>query len=150
MCTVFDNGVLKDDLHEAQKVMDVVLSDMGVFREGLGVSTSKRIRSQLSEELQALVDVHQSVWTRITESSSSGMSIFWLVLGLAAHVSDTLVGTNYCTGVRHRFASYMYDYFKGSMDQVYQRSQRQYPSFDETLAMRRRSAGVSPLFALAE
>lgn len=78
------------------------------------------------------------------------MSIFWLLLGLAAHLLAGWVLTNYCTGVQRRFASYMYDYFKGSMDQVYQRSQRQYPSFDETLAMRRRSAGVSPLFALAE
>jgi hypothetical protein len=36
------------------------------------------------------------------------------------------------------------------MEQVHWRSQRKLPSFEETLATRRKSAGVAPLYALAE
>jgi Terpene synthase family 2, C-terminal metal binding len=44
----------------------------------------------------------------------------------------------------------MPDYFKGSMEQVVLRSQRRYPSVEDLFNMRRKSAGVAPLFALAE
>ncbi|OKL61428.1 hypothetical protein UA08_03139 [Talaromyces atroroseus] len=94
---------------------------MGIVREGSANTSS---RSQLPLELQALVDVHQSVWMRITQGSS--------------------------VGVQKRFASYVHDYLEGSREQVCFRSQRRYPSFDDLLDMRRKSAGVAPLFALAE
>jgi hypothetical protein len=44
----------------------------------------------------------------------------------------------------------MHDYCKGSMEQVKWRSQGRFPSIEDTLSTRRKSAGVAPLYALAE
>jgi hypothetical protein len=56
----------------------------------------------------------------------------------------------YFLGVQKRFAKYIHSYCKGSMEQVHWRSKGQLPSVQETLDVRRKSAGVLPLFALAE
>lgn len=54
------------------------------------------------------------------------------------------------SGVQRRFAKAMRDYCYGSIEQVHTRFWGKDPSVEEMLAMRRRSAGVAPLFALAE
>ncbi|KAH8693550.1 terpene synthase metal binding domain protein [Talaromyces proteolyticus] len=121
---LFDNGNLKENPEEAQKVIDVLLSGMEIGEDRLNTGTNSRRHSHLSIELQSLVDVHESVWTRIAQDPP--------------------------IGVQRRFAKYMNNYCKGSIEQVQWRSQRRFPSLQETLEMRRKSAGVSPLFALAE
>lgn len=44
----------------------------------------------------------------------------------------------------------MRDYCNGAIEQVHSCSRGEYPTLDEMLALRRQSAGVSPLFALVE
>lgn len=118
---VFDNGALKDDPLKAGQVIAALLLDMGLdLDRNIWTNTPDR----LPPHLQALLDVHKSVWSRIVQSSPEG--------------------------VQNRFAGSIRDYLEGSMRQVYCRSQNQRPTFEETLDMRRGSAGVSPLFALAE
>ncbi|RAL02054.1 terpene synthase family protein [Aspergillus ibericus CBS 121593] len=68
-----------------------------------------------------LVRVHNSVWHRIS-----------LVC------------------IRRRFAETMNEYCTGCMDQVRSCSKGELPSLERMLALRRQSAGVSPLFALVE
>jgi hypothetical protein len=124
ICLVFDNGALKDDPYKACKVIDALLSDMDIGEKISDAKNGTSGRDQLSSRLQALLDVHKSVWKRILQSS--------------------------LVGVQDRFAGSMRDYLEGTMKQVYWRSRNQYPTLEEMLAMRRGSAGVSPLFALAE
>jgi hypothetical protein len=69
---VFDNGAFKDNLREARRVIDAVLSDMRIVWKSSSANTSTSTEDQLPVELQALVDVHQSVWYRITQGSSVG------------------------------------------------------------------------------
>ena len=123
-CLVFDNGALKDSPYKAGQVIDALLSDMDIGERGLEVKKGTNGRDQLPSHLRALFDVHKSVWRRIVQNSPAG--------------------------VQDRFAGYMHEYLEGTMKQVYWRSRNQYPTFREALAMRRGSAGVSPLFALAE
>ncbi|PCH01467.1 Terpenoid synthase [Penicillium occitanis (nom. inval.)] len=118
---LFDNGALKDDPYKANSVINALLSDMG---RGVGRNICTNGRDQLPSHSQALLDVHKSVWRRIVQSSS--------------------------VGVQDRFADSIRDYLEGTIRQVYCRSRNQNPTFEETFAMRRGSAGVSPLFALAE
>ena len=53
-------------------------------------------------------------------------------------------------GVQRRFANAMTDYCYGVLSQVEVCSLGQNPSLEEFLALRRCSAGVSPLFPLVE
>lgn len=53
-------------------------------------------------------------------------------------------------GVQRRFANAMTDYCYGVLSQVEVCSLGQNPSLEEVLALRRWSAGVSPLFPLVE
>ncbi|KAI9037613.1 terpene synthase family protein [Aspergillus affinis] len=71
-----------------------------------------------------LVAVHTSVWDRIVKDSPEG--------------------------VQRRFASAMQNYCAGTLEQVYSRSKGQIPTLEEMLDLRRKSAGVAPLFALIE
>ncbi|KAE8161751.1 pentalenene synthase [Aspergillus tamarii] len=75
-------------------------------------------------EEHPLVQVHNSVWRRLAKVSP--------------------------VGVRRRFAKAMRDYCNGAIEQVHSCSRGEYPTLDEMLALRRQSAGVSPLFALVE
>ncbi|QKX53231.1 uncharacterized protein TRUGW13939_00307 [Talaromyces rugulosus] len=121
---MFDNGNLKENPEEAQKVIDVLLSDMVIDPDQSNTNNGESSHGQLSEQQGWLIDVHKLVWTRITESSP--------------------------VGVQKRFAKHIHSYCKGSMEQVHWRSKGQLPSVQETLDVRRKSAGVLPLFALAE
>ena len=53
-------------------------------------------------------------------------------------------------GVRRRFYDAMASYCKGALEHVDRESQAKVPSIKEQLATRRRSSGVTPLFALVE
>ncbi|KAF9058937.1 terpene synthase metal binding domain protein [Rhodocollybia butyracea] len=75
-------------------------------------------------EENSLVRVHNSIWDRIRRASPPG--------------------------VRHRFAKAMTDYCNGSIEQVRACSSGQASSMEAMLAMRRKSVGASPLFALVE
>ncbi|PKY05071.1 pentalenene synthase [Aspergillus campestris IBT 28561] len=81
-------------------------------------------KGQSHYEEDPLVRVHNSVWDRMAASSPAG--------------------------VRRRFAKTMTDYCNGSIEQVRACSTGRSPSLEEMLALRRQSAGVSPLFALVE
>ena len=61
---VFDNGYLKESPVAAQKVIDVLLSDMGVRPE----NDVKGGRESLSAQQLALVNVHRTVWEKISKS----------------------------------------------------------------------------------
>jgi hypothetical protein len=69
---VFDNGNLKENPEEAQKVIDVLLSDMVIDPDQSNTNNGESSHSQLSEQQGWLIDVHKLVWTRITESSPVG------------------------------------------------------------------------------
>lgn len=130
---MFDNGGLKDDSARAQQLIDSLLAGMGES-------------AQLPSEADSpLVRVHNTVWQRVAQASPVGMIqsiiITLLVLSYTTHAA---------TGVRRRFASSMGDYCRGSIEQVRTCSMGRYPSLDEMLALRRQSAGVTPLFALVE
>ncbi|KAB8236095.1 terpene synthase family protein [Aspergillus alliaceus] len=77
-----------------------------------------------NNEDNPLVHVHNSVWHRLTRASP--------------------------IGVQRRFAKAMRDYCSGAIEQVHNCSRDEYPTLDEMLALRRRSSGVLPLFALVE
>jgi hypothetical protein len=72
MAVVFDNGNLKENPEEAQKVIDALLSDMVISTDQLNTNYGASRYSQLSEQQGWLIDVHKLVWTRITESSPVG------------------------------------------------------------------------------
>ncbi|KAL9037990.1 MAG: hypothetical protein Q9214_005462, partial [Letrouitia sp. 1 TL-2023] len=71
-----------------------------------------------------LIEVHDSVWHRIVKTSS--------------------------IGVQRRFYKAMTSYSKGALEHVDRESHAKIPSIEEQLATRRRSSGVTPLFALVE
>lgn len=123
-CSVFDNGGLKDDPVKVRKVIDILLSEMGISGLFLTGTSGATDCDQFSTRLKALFDVYTSVWRRIVQGSS--------------------------IGVQNRFACSMRSYFEGTLKQVHYRARNQHPTFQETLDMRRGSSGVSPLFALAE
>jgi hypothetical protein len=136
---VFDNGHLKENPVAAQKVIDVLLSDMGIHPENDICE-----RDRLPARERALVDVHRTVWSRIAHSSPKGThSISWFLW-------PALGTNNWHTEVQQRFVRRMHDYCKGSMEQVKWRSQGRFPSIEDTHSTRRKSAGVAPLYALAE
>ncbi|KAF9061647.1 pentalenene synthase [Rhodocollybia butyracea] len=118
----FDNGGLRDDPERAQELIDRLLGGMVDDEE-----------PPMDDEYP-LVRVHNSVWDRVRRGSPPGM----------------LFERPGCPGVRRRFAKTMGDYCNGALAQVCTCSSGQAPSLEETLAMRRQSAGVSPLFALVE
>jgi hypothetical protein len=68
LVTVFDNGYLKEDPAAAQKVIDVLLSDMGILPENDICE-----RDRLPARERALADVHRTVWSRITHSAPKGV-----------------------------------------------------------------------------
>lgn len=123
-CSVFDSGVLKNDPYTARKVVDVLLSDMGINEHVLSRKDSTAGQVEFSKRLRALFEGHKSVWRRIVQGSS--------------------------VGVQDRFACSMRNHLEGTMKQVHCRSRDQNPTFERMLVMRRSSSGVSPLFALAE
>ncbi|KAL5355212.1 terpene synthase metal binding domain protein [Aspergillus floccosus] len=71
-----------------------------------------------------LVQVHNTVWERVAKGSP--------------------------IGVRRRFANAMKNYCTGTLKQVRNCSNGDYPTLQEMLDLRRQSSGVSPLFALVE
>lgn len=71
-----------------------------------------------------LVKVHDSVWHRIKEASPAG--------------------------VQRRFYRAMTSYCSGALEHVSRESHAAIPSIHEQLVIRRRSSGVTPLFALIE
>ncbi|KAF9893906.1 hypothetical protein FE257_008877 [Aspergillus nanangensis] len=93
---------------------------IGRLLAGMGVGESN---SGL-EEMNELVRVHNSVWQRIATTSSIGICL--------------------------RFSKAMRAYCTGTLAQVRNCSQGEYPSISEMLNLRRQSSGVSPLFALIE
>ena len=58
--------------------------------------------------------------------------------------------TNRTVGTRRRFVQAMTDYCNGALDQVDLSSHAEIPDANTSLATRRKSAGVTPLFALIE
>ncbi|OQD85463.1 hypothetical protein PENANT_c010G01167 [Penicillium antarcticum] len=109
----FDNGSLRDNPVESQKIIDCLLFRM---EEG----------NELSQEFEKdpLLQVHNSVWERIFRNSPRG--------------------------VQRRFAKAMAEYAHGTISQVKNTALNEHPSLEEVLALRRESAGVSPLFSLVE
>ncbi|KAJ5247787.1 terpene cyclase [Penicillium chermesinum] len=82
-------------------------------------------KAELPAPLQSpLIDVHNSVWERVVEGAPRG--------------------------VQKRFARAMADYSHGVISQVEVCSSGENVSLEEVLALRRHSAGVSPLFPLIE
>lgn len=71
-----------------------------------------------------LIEVHNSVWDRIVKDSP--------------------------VGVQRRFRRAMESYCAGALEHVDQESDARLPSVEEQLAARRKSSGVTPLFALVE
>lgn len=53
-------------------------------------------------------------------------------------------------GVQRRFAEATKNYCLGALKQVEDQFNSQVPTVEEVIAIRRKSAGVSPLFALVE
>ena len=53
-------------------------------------------------------------------------------------------------GTQQRFLEAMTDYCNGVLEHVNQGSQKQTPTIEEMLATRRRSIGVTPLYAFVE
>ncbi|KAI4215131.1 MAG: hypothetical protein LQ351_002446 [Letrouitia transgressa] len=105
---VFDNGHLRHTPEKAKQMMDALLSVM---------------RNEESEHPKdPLIEVHDSVWHRITSS----------------------------VGLQQRFYKAMTSYSRGALEHVDRESQEKIPSIQEQLATRRRSSGVTPLFALVE
>jgi hypothetical protein len=71
---VFDNGVLKDDLVNSQKMVDALLSTM---RQGSE-------RSEARESKDKLIEVHDTVWERLVKVSLSLLNLWYL------YISDSL------------------------------------------------------------
>ncbi|KAJ5320443.1 terpene cyclase [Penicillium antarcticum] len=119
----FDNGSLRDNPVESQKIIDCLLFRM---KEG----------NELSQEFEKdpLLQVHNSVWERIFRS----------ILALTIKPSIPFIG------VQRRFAKAMAEYAHGTISQVKNTALNEHPSLEEVLALRRESAGVSPLFSLVE
>ncbi|KKA24351.1 Terpene synthase metal binding domain protein [Rasamsonia emersonii CBS 393.64] len=138
---MFDNGHLKADPLRAQKVVNRLLSGMGMKND------ARELDGACTADEDALVEVHNSVWLRVAKLPN------WYNERLSPSLIVSLVHSELIasrSGVQRRFAKAMRDYCYGSIEQVHTRFWGKDPSVEEMLAMRRRSAGVAPLFALAE
>ncbi|KAI0520880.1 isoprenoid synthase domain-containing protein [Xylaria bambusicola] len=115
---MFDDGELQDEPMAATMVLQSLMSPMIESRTTPGQTPPE-------EDRLPIIQVHDTVWQRIVEGSSSG--------------------------VQTRFTKAMTDYCAGLVVQVEDVSERRPPSTpEELLKARQLSIGVTPLFALIE
>ncbi|KAH6712403.1 pentalenene synthase [Leptodontidium sp. MPI-SDFR-AT-0119] len=122
---MFDNGDLKNDPTASRKIMDNLLS---IMRDGP--------RERRSND--ALIDIHDTVWERVSKVSAKGSTDPYVWQQQELRIRD----------VKDRFLEAMSQYCDGALEVVEHHARGGRLDLQEYMAIRRRSAGVTPVIAM--
>ena len=111
----------------------------------------------------SLIEVHDTIWLRVLQVCLEFIFLeIWDSLLSALVFQNSPKGTNNesfpisvinlltTAGVQRRFAEAMRNYCQGAVEHVQDASNRIIPNLEEYLAIHRKAAGVTPIFALVE